>query len=186
LWGDPLGGNRFYYNLTIGPIALVILNSEISVEGDQRLWLESTLKSLDSQASFMILGYHRPAYPAVKSPGDTLTWVPMFEKYHASLVLESDGHSLKQTCPIMANQCVSEGIVYVGEGGLGVPQRDPSQADAWYFANGGYAISQHHIQSLEVTVTGDLPSKLKYQVFFDGKYQKEISFKNRLTKKFGS
>jgi hypothetical protein len=180
LWGDPLGGNRFYYKINIGPIDLLILNSEISVEGDQRVWLEKNLQASDASARFLIVGYHRPAYPAVKSPGDTITWVPMFEQYRTSLAFESDGHSLKQTCPIKQNSCVEDGVIYVGEGGLGVPQRNPSQADQWYFNNGGYAISQHHIQSLEVNVTDSVASSLSYQVYFDKQYQKAITIKSRL------
>ena len=48
---------------------------------------------------------------------------PLFDKYHIDIALESDGHCMKRTAPIRHGKKDPTGIVYVGEGGLGVGQR---------------------------------------------------------------
>ena len=94
---------------------IVILNSEVSTEGDQKEFLRSSLSMLDKRKSFKIVGYHRPAYPAVKRPASTKSFVPLLEQYNIPLVLESDGHSLKQTCAVRNDRCEVGGVIYVGE-----------------------------------------------------------------------
>ncbi|SMF28446.1 purple acid phosphatase family protein [Pseudobacteriovorax antillogorgiicola] len=178
LFGDPLGGEKFYFNTKIGSLDLIILNSEISVEGTQRQWLTTTMNSLAKQATFIIAGYHRPAWPAEKSPGSTTSWIPIFEQNQVDLVFESDGHVLKQTCPIFNNACNPErGIVYVGEGGLGVAQRGASQSGQWYF-EGGYAIGQHHIQSLSFQMNSATP-QIEYKVYYDNTSHYPLTLRKR-------
>jgi hypothetical protein len=46
----------------------------------------------------------------------------------------------------------------VGEGGLGVKQRNPKK-DRWFLRSPGYATSKHHVMTLEVT-----PSRMIYTV----------------------
>ena len=118
LFPHPDYASKFYYNISFGSLDFVILNSEVSTEGDQKEFLNSSLKMLSKKNSFKIVGYHRPAYPAVKRPASTKSFVSLLEKYNVPLVLESDGHSLKQTCPIRKERCEQGGVVYVGEGGL--------------------------------------------------------------------
>ena len=177
IFGDPAGKERFYFHSKLGAIDLLVLNSEISVEGEQKKWLESRLKKLDKGERFLLAGYHRPAWPALKSPADTVAWIDLFEKHDLDLVLESDGHALKQTCPIRGGKCKKGGIIYVGEGGLGVPQRQASKKDEWYFKDGGYAMSAHHIQSIEIS--GGDALKMTYQVYYGGKFRHKLTFKPR-------
>ena len=63
--------------------------------------------------------------------------------------------------------------MYVGEGGLGVRQRNAGKSYKWYF-DGGYAISQHHIQSIEVDAA---LGQMTYQVYFDGRFRYPLTFK---------
>ena len=175
--GDPKGKGRFYFHSRLGAIDLLILNSQTSVEGDQKRWLEGKLRDLDDDERFLLAGYHRPAWPAQKSPGDTTAWIKYFERYDLDLALESDGHTLKQTCPIRDDRCQDGGVIYVGEGGLGVSQRSAERRHAWYFDDGGYAKSAHHVQSIEIRGGSDL--QMIYQVFYDGKFQHKITFNPR-------
>lgn len=172
LFPHPDYASRFYYNINFGLLDIVILNSEVSTEGDQKEFLSSSLAMLDKKQSFKIVGYHRPAFPAVKRPASTKSFVPLLEKYNVALVLESDGHSLKQTCPIRNDSCEKGGVIYVGEGGLGVKQRNAGKSYKWYF-DGGYAISQHHVQSIEVDA---LNKTMTYQVYFDGRFRYPLNF----------
>ena len=158
VFGFPGGDDVDYFATRLGANAtLITLDSNVSHGGDQRDWLEAQL--MEAQARrWIVPGYHRPAYPAVKTPGDALEfWVPLFETYEVDLVCESDGHVLKRTVPIRDGAEAEGGIVYVGEGGLGVSQRTP--IDAWYLDAPGMAMSAHHVQVLTFT-----PEELRYEV----------------------
>ena len=97
-------------------VALVTLNSEISAGGDQQAWLAKTLYDLRPKVRWLLAEYHRPVWPAVKSPGKAKKfWLPLFEKFNLDLVVESDGHVIKRTVPIRNEKKDPTGIVYVGE-----------------------------------------------------------------------
>ena len=72
------------------------------------------------------------------------SWVPLFEKHNVDLVCEADGHNIKRTVPIRNGKQDETGIVYIGEGGLGVPQRTPKN-DRWYLQSPGMADKGHHV-----------------------------------------
>ena len=143
-----------YYGVDLGPqVRFVTLNTEISTAGDQAAWLENELKQARPNCRWLLAQYHRPAYPAVKFPSTALlSWVPLFEKYHVDLVLESDGHTIKRTVPIRKNKPDKTGVVYIGEGGLGVPQRTPKKG-RWYLQKPGMADRGHHV--FVITFTSD-------------------------------
>lgn len=161
VWGQPAGHTRDYWTTTIGShIGIVTLDTNAPVAGDQRNWLAGQLERLVATRRWVIANYHRPAYPAVKRPGAARKhWVPLFEEFKVDLVCESDGHVLKRTVPIKQEERDPDGVVYVGEGGLGVAQRTPD-TDRWYLQPPGMAKSAHHIQKL--TFRDDT---LTYQAF---------------------
>ena len=104
------------------------------------------MKTKKEKNKFIIPNYHRPAFPAVKSPGDALRyWVPEFEKYGVKLAFESDGHVYKRTSPIFNGKVdFKKGIRYLGEGGLGVPLRTPEKQSEWYFGDDSMVDSKFH------------------------------------------
>jgi hypothetical protein len=73
--------------------------------------------------------------------------VPVFEQYDVDLVCEFDGHVIKRTVPIRDGKMDPSGVVYIGEGGLGVAQRSPN-IDRWYLQPPGKAGRGHHVQLL--------------------------------------
>ena len=146
IFDTPGGSGKNYFFTQISPqVALVTLNSEISAGGEQRAWLAETLSALRPKVRWLLAEYHRPAWPAVKTPGSAKKfWVPLFEKFNLDLVVESDGHVIKRTVPIRNEKKDPTGIVYVGEGGLGVPQRIP-KSDRWYLQSPGMTGNEHHV-----------------------------------------
>jgi acid phosphatase type 7 len=144
----------YYYSIQFSPaVALVTLNTEISVAGDQRRWLESELEKLRPANRWLFAQYHRPAYSSVRSLQDGAprrdNWVPLFERFNVDLVCESHDHALKRTLPIRSHAPDPEnGIVYIGDGGLGVPQRSPDP-NRWWLQEPGFATSVHHVHILE-------------------------------------
>lgn len=149
----------YYFTTKIGNTALITLNSEISVAGDQREWLDEELESLTSDSNgplWLMAQYHRPAYPVAKD-FDRHTfarvrnaWTPLFDQYNLDLVLESDGHVLKRTMPIRNFQPSEDGVVYIGEGGMGVPQRVPIE-NLWFVQEPGFSASAHHVWLLDIS-----------------------------------
>ena len=146
-------GLDYYFNTQIGNVSIVTLNSEISVTGKQKEWLNETLSYSRPKNKWVITNYHRPAYPAVKDPEQATfkrireNWVPIFEKHNIDLALESDGHILKRTLPIRNGKPDKSGIIYIGEGGLGVPQR-VADSTRWYIQPPGFAMSAHNVHKL--------------------------------------
>lgn len=149
----------YYFTTRLGTSALITLNTEISVAGDQREWLEEQLQELtsgDSTATWLMAQYHRPAYPVAKE-FDRHTfarvrnaWTPLFDQYNLDLALESDGHLLKRTMPIRNFAPAEDGVVYIGEGGLGVPQRVPIE-NLWFIEEPGYAVTANHVWLLDIS-----------------------------------
>jgi hypothetical protein len=148
-----VGGTRYYYTTTLTErITLITLNTEISLGGVQRRFLEEQLRKYRPQSRWLIMMYHKPAWPSVRGFQDGASrrrfWVPLFEQYRVDLALESHDHALKRTVPIMNNQIDPEGVVYIGDGGLGVPQRTPDPT-RWYLQHGGMTAATHHVHLLE-------------------------------------
>ena len=137
--------NEFYYTTHLSSsVAFITLNTEISRGGDQRAWLENELRELRPRVRWLTGQYHRPAWPSVRDFGSGSSqreaWVPLFEKYQVDLVYENHDHALKRTHPIYNNEINEErGIIYVGDGGGGVSQRQPDP-DRWYLQVTG----RHH------------------------------------------
>lgn len=159
IFAIPGGDYDDFYRTQIGDrLALITLDTNSTMAGHQKDWLAEQLQ--DAQDSrWVVTSYHRPAFPAVKSAGAARKlWVPLFEQYDVDLSCESDGHVYKRTVPIRAEREDATGVVYVGEGGLGVGQRTPK--DRWYLRAPGMARSLHHVQMLSFT-----PEELTYEAF---------------------
>lgn len=147
-------GRDYYFATDLGPeISLLTLNTEISLGGDQRDWLAMTLEEKRPKHRWVFVQYHRPAYSSVRGVQDGAgrrnNWVPYFEQFNVDLVCESHDHALKRTLPIRAGAPDPEnGIIYIGDGGLGVPQRTPDPS-RWWLQEPGFATSAHHVHVFE-------------------------------------
>ena len=140
---------RWHTTMLGKDVALVTLDTNSPGGGPQAEWLESELKRLRAEVRWLIVQYHRPMYPAVKGPAPHAPiFCPLFDQFNVDLALESDGHCMKRTVPIRAGKKDPTGIVYVGEGGLGVGQRKTDN-DRWYIKDGGKAGSAHHVMRLD-------------------------------------
>jgi len=151
--------NDNYYAIDVGPsVRFITLNTNISTAGDQRTWLDAELQESRPAHTWVLVQYHRPAFPAVKSPGGALrSWVPLFEQYNIDIVCEADGHCIKRTLPIRDGSHDETGVVYIGEGGLGVGQRRP-HTDRWFLQAPGMVSQGHHVQLLTFS-----PDELGYR-----------------------
>ncbi|TVR64698.1 MAG: metallophosphoesterase family protein [Gemmatimonadales bacterium] len=160
----PNRATDFYYTTRLGPdIAMVVLNTEISVAGDQRDWLEDQLMTLRPQVRWLKVMMHKPAYPSVRAfeTGEPRrrAWVPLFEEFGVDFVAVGHDHSLKRTAPILANRVDPRGIVYVGDGGLGVRPREVA-TDRWYINEGGMSQSVDNVHLIEFE-----SDRMRYRAF---------------------
>jgi len=129
-------------------VAMVTLDTNVPGGGAQSEWLEEELKRLRPKSTWLLTQYHRPLYPAVKNaPAHTKIFAPLFDQYNVDLACESDGHCIKRTVPIRDGKADPTGVVYIGEGGLGVGARTP-KANLWYF-DGGKTGKGHHFMQLD-------------------------------------
>lgn len=154
VFNTPGAAGKNYFATKIGPeLLLVALNTNVSTAGEQAAFLERTLRE-SAKTRWQLALYHRPAYPAVKSPSSGKeAWVPVFEKFNLDLACEADGHNIKRTVPIRDDKHDPTGVTYIGEGGLGVGQRTPDD-DLWYLEAPGKAGKGHHYFLLDVRRDG--------------------------------
>ena len=142
-----------YYALTFGDelIRFYTLNTNISVSGNQRTWLQQDLDS-HSDMRWRIAQYHKPMRPHTsgKSEGQTQysAWARLFFDFRVKLVIECDSHVGKLTWPVepsvdagsdegfKLNQ--NDGTVYVGEGGWGAPLRANNDDKLWTRNSGSF------------------------------------------------
>jgi Purple acid Phosphatase, N-terminal domain/Calcineurin-like phosphoesterase len=152
VFDDPGGAGLNYGSTRIGAsLAIVTLNTNISTAGGQALWMEARLPELRAENRWLLAQYHRPMWPALKSPSPAKPlWVPLFEANDIDLVMESDGHVLKRTVPIREGKFDPTGVTYIGEGGLGAPLREPRR-DLWYFQEPGFVGTGLHISLLDIS-----------------------------------
>ena len=156
--GDEINGRtafNYFYTSRIGPeLSLITLNTEISLGGMQYRWLQDELPKARANSRWVLVNYHKPAFPAAKDPDDYRFarvreyWVPLFDQYRPNLVIESDGHCLKRTPPILNGKVDPAGIVYIGEGGMGAPLREPDMSR--WFMQGGVGAKAYHVWMINV------------------------------------
>ena len=66
------------------------------------------------------------------------------------IALEADGHCIKRTVPIRDGKMDPTGVVYIGEGGYGAPQRDTK--DLWYLESPGFVSRADHLMIFDYQV----------------------------------
>ena len=140
-----------WYETRITPeTTLLTLDTNVFVGGPQLTWLSERLPVTRARSRWLLCGYHRPIFPAIKSPSLAHAfWTPLFESHDVDLVMESDGHCIKRTKPIRANREDPTGVTYIGEGGLGVPQRHP-RTRRWFLEPEATGRS-HHLHRIDVS-----------------------------------
>ncbi|WP_418639516.1 fibronectin type III domain-containing protein [Winogradskyella sp.] len=143
-----------YYSVTFGNdlIKAYTLNSEISVLGDQKTWLENDLSTASPNLKWKMAQYHKPMRPhaAWKSENNNQydAWAQLFYDEGVRLVIDCDSHVAKTTWPVKpsANSGNDEGFVieqingtvYTGEGCWGAPLRPADDVKTWTRSSGSF------------------------------------------------
>lgn len=125
-------GPEPYFVRRIGDlIAFIVLDTGHLVPyEDQVDFLREQLEAhADFPAVFPV--YHVTFYPSARSFEDSRSvagrthWMPLFEEHGIRVAFEHHDHTLKRTHPLRNNEIDPvKGIVYIGDGAMGVPARD--------------------------------------------------------------
>ncbi|QDU59048.1 fibronectin type III domain-containing protein [Aeoliella mucimassa] len=146
LFAFPKESENYYAGNLSGNVRLATLNTETVTGGEQREWLADELAEHRWDTTWYLAQYHKPAFPAVKIPSGALpNWVPLFDQYKIDLACEADGHVIKRTSPLRNGKIDAEGVVYIGEGGLGVGQRTPKTGRWFLQETAEHCGSDHHL-----------------------------------------
>lgn len=142
-----------YYAITIGNnlMRTYVLNTEISIAGNQTTWLKEDLALNRDKQVWRIAQYHKPMRPHVASKregdGQYAEWAQLFYAEKVQLVVECDAHTVKSTWPIRPStgskseegfERHKNGTVYVGEGCWGAPIRPNDDAKSWTRDHGSF------------------------------------------------
>lgn len=153
-------GNTYFTRTFGSRVAIIILDSgHIHPHGGaQTEWLEEQLQALaDFPYRFPV--YHVPLYTSYRSFNDSRSvagrehWEPLFNKYGVTAGFEHHDHTFKRTKPVRGGQVDPEGIVYLGDGSMGVPRRPIRNWDLGYLE---VASDEPHFWFLTVTDEGVL------------------------------
>ncbi len=142
-----------YYAVTFGDnlIRIYTLNSEVSVLGDQKTWLENDLTS-SYDVTWKMAQYHKPMRPHTSAKAENnnqyTAWANLFYDNNVRLVVDCDSHITKTTWPVKPSfeQGNDEGFVidqtngtvYTGEGGWGAPLRPNNDPKSWTRNSGSF------------------------------------------------
>jgi 3',5'-cyclic AMP phosphodiesterase CpdA len=119
-----LGRERSWYTQRIGPVRVVVLDSNLVDDPDQTRWLQLTLARPQPSATWTVVVMHHPAYSAGYH-GSTASvqqaWSPLFAEYEVPLVLAGHDHDYQRSVLI-------DGVTYVVSG-AGAKSRPTGQED---------------------------------------------------------
>ncbi len=148
VFGRPGTTAGAWYERSIGPsLSVVTLDSNRPVQGEQLDWLRATLEASRARR-WTIVQYHFELWPAIRPRQERAPdWIQAFEEFGVDLAIECNGHCVKRTVPILRGERDPEGLVYIGEGGLGAKQRTP-EPERWWLQAPGFAANAAHVWKL--------------------------------------
>ncbi|WP_157987819.1 metallophosphoesterase family protein [Jiangella endophytica] len=119
-----LGRDDTWYEQRVGPVRVIVLDTERTGDAAQTAWLEERLAARQPAGTWTVVALHKPPYSAGQHGSDPQVqarWVPLFEEYDVPLVLAGHDHDYQRSK-------VLDGVVYVVSG-AGAKLRPTGQAD---------------------------------------------------------
>jgi 3',5'-cyclic AMP phosphodiesterase CpdA len=119
-----LGRQSPWYSQRIGPVRILVLDSNRVDDPEQTRWLRTTLAEPQPAGVWTVAAMHHPPYSAGYHGSDLQVrdaWGPLFARAGVHLVLSGHDHDYQRTSP-------QQGVTYVVSGG-GARLRDAGSAD---------------------------------------------------------
>ena len=123
---------------------------------DQVEWLEAVLQEHEDMPHKFAI-YHVPLYPSHRSFLDGRSvagrthWGPLFDAHGVDIGFEHHDHTFKRSKRIRSGEEHPDGVLYLGDGSMGVPPRSAANKDAWYLEK---ASGQPHFWLIETNGDG--------------------------------
>jgi hypothetical protein len=140
----PLPNGSSYRTLDFGNyLSLFLLDSghTNSMSGKQSDWLKGALKERET-TPYTFAIYHIASLPSFRPLCDKRSqevrtvWAPLFEEAKLTAAFEHHDHTLKRSHPIKKMKIDDEGIVYLGDGSMGLRKaRVPHHPKPWFIAS---------------------------------------------------
>jgi len=108
-----LGRDSAWYVEKIGPVRVIVLDSNRIGNAQQTAWLRKVLAEEQPRGTWTIAAMHHPAYSAGDHGSDKNVqrrWVPMFEQAGVQLVVAGHDHDYQRSKEL-------DGITYIVSGG---------------------------------------------------------------------
>jgi hypothetical protein len=102
-----------WYVDRVGPVRVVVLDSNLVDDEEQTEWLRDTLAEPEAPDTWTIVAMHHPAYSAGEHGSDLdvrEAWSPLFAEHDVPLVLAGHDHDYQRSRP-------QDGVTYVVSGG---------------------------------------------------------------------
>lgn len=153
-------GGATYFRRGLGSVgALYVLDSgHLVSHQDQAAWLAAHMEA-DADLPNRLALYHVPLYPAHRSYEDSAAgreaWEEVFHRGRLTVALENHDHVLKRSHPIRLGEVVGEGegVLYLGDGTMGVDARTVDSEERWYIAR---SASEPHFWMAELSGEGSI------------------------------
>jgi predicted phosphodiesterase len=107
-----LGHERTWYVQRIGPVRIIVLDTERTDDPKQTQWLRKTLATREEPGTWTVVATHKPAYSAGQHGSDEnvqAQWAPLFAEYDVPLVISGHDHDYQRSKPI-------DGVTYLVSG----------------------------------------------------------------------
>jgi len=141
-------------------LSLVFLDTDHAnpIEGKQTQWLADALAAR-RDVTHVFPVYHVPGWPSARRfNGDFWvshrvreSWHPLFEDAGVRVAFEHHDHAYKRTVPIRRMEEDESGVVYLGDGGWGVPLREVHDIERYSYLERAQSV-RHFILA---TIHGD-------------------------------
>ncbi|MBG6218900.1 3',5'-cyclic AMP phosphodiesterase CpdA [Arthrobacter sp. CAN_A6] len=109
---DRLGRVNPWYTEQVGPVRVVVLDSNRVQDAEQTTWLRATLAESQPAGTWTVVAMHHPAYSAGYHGSDQAlrdAWSPLFAEAGVPLVLAGHDHDYQRSTP-------QNGVTYVVSG----------------------------------------------------------------------
>lgn len=119
-----LGRDNPWYDERVGPVRVLVLDSNRVEDPEQTQWLRETLAEPQPPGTWTVAAMHHPAYSAGLHGSDLAvrqTWGPLFAEAGVQLVLAGHDHDYQRSTP-------QDGVTYVVSG-AGARLRPAGQED---------------------------------------------------------
>jgi len=148
--------NLYHYHILSNHSSIVVLDSGVVTTHQSQIPFLNTFWSTILANTRKFVLYHAPLYPSARDFNYSISqigrtyWEPIFNNFQVKYAFENHDHWLKRSLPIIGGVYpVPGGVVYIGDGALGVTQDSIAEPRNYLQTR----IPSHHIWNVILSPT---------------------------------